>query len=133
MDVCTEKLAHWFGEWLNVGSCDWYSGVHIDINKFLIFVNVYIKYALFYWLQERRESTCMPKQRPHMLLCKCVMKLWIFVHAVIDHIINFCFLFFYDDTKRTQIPTVKESFLMESAVSLAERIRNKEVQQTYLH
>lgn len=68
-----------------------------------------------------------------MLLCKCVMKLWIFVHAVIDHIINFCFLFFYDDTKRTQIPTVKESFLMESAVSLAERIRNKEVQQTYLH
>jgi fatty acid amide hydrolase 2 len=55
------------------------------------------------------------------------MKLWIFVHAIIDHIINFCFLFFYDDTKRTQIPTVKESFLMESAVSLAERIRNKEV------
>ena len=56
------------------------------------------------------------------------MKLWIFVHAVIDHIINFCFSFFYDDKKRTQIPTVTESFLMESAVSLAERIRNKEVQ-----
>jgi len=62
-----------------------------------------------------------------MLFCKCVMKLWILVHAIIDHIINFCFSFFYDDTKRTQIPTVKESFLMESAVSLAERIRNKEV------
>jgi hypothetical protein len=56
------------------------------------------------------------------------MKLWIFIHAVIDHIINFCFSFFYDDTKQTQIPTVKESFLMESAISLAERIRNKEVQ-----
>jgi hypothetical protein len=69
----------------------------------------------------------MPKQRSPKSFCKCLMHVWIFIHAVIDHIINFCFSCFYDDSKRIQIPTVKESFLMESAVSLAERIRNKEV------
>lgn len=60
-------------------------------------------------------------------LCKCLMNLWVFIHSVIDCIIDLCFSFYYNDSKRTQIPTVKESLLMESAVSLAERIRNKEV------
>jgi hypothetical protein len=60
------------------------------------------------------------------------MNLWVFIHSVIDYMIDFCFSLFYNDSKRTLIPTVRESFLMESAVSLAERIRNKEVQWIYL-
>jgi hypothetical protein len=56
------------------------------------------------------------------------MNLWIFIRSIIDHIIDLFFSYLYDDSKRTQIPVVKEYFLMESAVSLAERIRNKEVQ-----
>ncbi|XP_069705396.1 fatty-acid amide hydrolase 2 isoform X1 [Periplaneta americana] len=76
--------------------------------------------------KERGRSPQKP-QGLMKLFCKCMMALWIFVHSVIDYIIDLCFSFIYDDSKRAQIPTVKESFLMESAVSLAEKIRNKEV------
>ncbi|KDR24070.1 fatty-acid amide hydrolase 2-like isoform X2 [Zootermopsis nevadensis] len=77
--------------------------------------------------KERQESFRRPKYVLLKPLCKCLMNLWVFIHSVIDCIIDLCFSFYYNDSKRTQIPTVKESLLMESAVSLAERIRNKEV------
>lgn len=77
--------------------------------------------------KEVRDSTHRPKQGSLKPFCKCIMNLWIFIHSIIDYIIDLFFSFFYDDSKQTQIPVVKEPFLMESALSLAERIRNKEV------
>ena len=56
-----------------------------------------------------------------------LIKIWIVVHSVLDSVIDLVFSYIYDDSKRAQIPTVKDSLLMESAVSLAEKIRNKEV------
>lgn len=77
--------------------------------------------------EDLRGSPQTPKQMLMKTTLKFIITLWICVHAVLDSIINLVFSYIYDDSKRAQIPTVKDSLLMESAVSLAEKIRNKEV------
>ncbi|KAJ9578564.1 hypothetical protein L9F63_005214 [Diploptera punctata] len=74
-----------------------------------------------------RESSQTPKKMLLKATVKFIIHLWIFVHSMLDNVIDLIFSYIYDDSKRAQIPTVKDSLLMESAVSLAEKIRNKEV------
>ncbi|PSN54905.1 hypothetical protein C0J52_01680 [Blattella germanica] len=79
---------------------------------------------------KQEDKSTQPAMRQHTLLgtfALILIKLWICTHAVLDGIIDFIFSLIYDDSKRAQIPPVEDSLLMESAVSLAEKIRNKEV------
>jgi hypothetical protein len=52
----------------------------------------------------------------------------IFLHGLIDCAIDFIFGLYYNDTTRKYIPNVDHPFLMESATSIARKIRNGEVQ-----
>lgn len=50
----------------------------------------------------------------------------VYIRIAIDYIINFCFGFYYGSKKET-IPQIKESFLLESATSIANKIRKREL------
>lgn len=56
-----------------------------------------------------------------------IMQLLALVRIIIDRIIDFCFSLYYDESKKIAVPEAKTSLLMESAVSLAKKIRNKEI------
>ncbi|XP_046990282.1 fatty-acid amide hydrolase 2 isoform X1 [Schistocerca americana] len=56
-----------------------------------------------------------------------IVQLLALVRIIIDRIIDFCFSLYYDDTKKIAVPEAKTSLLMESALSLAKKIRNKEI------
>lgn len=51
----------------------------------------------------------------------------LFLRIAYDWVVDFIISFIYDDSKVKKIPPVKESFLLDSAVTLAAKIRKKEV------
>lgn len=57
----------------------------------------------------------------------CLAYIWIIIHNIIDSIINTLFGYLYDDSKKKNIPEIKNPILMKSATALAEAIRKREV------
>lgn len=57
----------------------------------------------------------------------CIAWLVWFIHYIVDTIVDFIYSFIYDDENRRLITPIKHSILVESASSMAEKIRNKEV------
>nr|XP_018917434.1 PREDICTED: fatty-acid amide hydrolase 2 [Bemisia tabaci] len=51
----------------------------------------------------------------------------LFLRIAYDWVVDFIISFIYDDSKVKKIPPVKESFLLDSAVTLAAKIRKKEI------
>lgn len=51
----------------------------------------------------------------------------IILHGLFDCVVDFFFGLYYNDTTRKYIPPVDHSFLLESAMSIARKIRNGEV------
>ncbi|XP_043278396.1 fatty-acid amide hydrolase 2-like isoform X2 [Venturia canescens] len=62
------------------------------------------------------------KQLLFKLLCCMVVQL----HCIFDYVIDILFGIYYDG-KEKKVPAVKNSLLLESGISLAEKIRNQEV------
>ncbi|KAK6626656.1 hypothetical protein RUM44_009132 [Polyplax serrata] len=57
-----------------------------------------------------------------------LLSLWFFLRSILDGLIDFVFnLVLYNDSKKKRIPKVKNSLVLESATSLARKIRRKEV------
>lgn len=50
-----------------------------------------------------------------------------------DWFIDFIFSFIYDNSKKSVLPPVEETFLQDSAVSLAEKIRTKQVSKNVVY
>ncbi|KAG7189062.1 hypothetical protein KM043_008643 [Ampulex compressa] len=69
------------------------------------------------------ESTCnvIKKQSKNLLLCLIVQ-----VHLLFDWFVDFVFGLYYD-SKAKKIPPVQNELLLDSAVTLAEKIRTKKV------
>lgn len=60
------------------------------------------------------------------VLLPLLINLWVLIHSIIDAIIDFMFGLYYD-SKKNSAPPVSTPLVMESAISLAQKIRNKEV------
>lgn len=57
-----------------------------------------------------------------------LVHIWLFIRSLIDKVIDYFFgLVFFDDTKKKILPKVKNNLVLESGVSLARKIRQKEV------
>lgn len=57
-----------------------------------------------------------------------LLQVWLFIRSIIDYIIDSIYgLLIYDDSKKKTIPKVKNKLVLESATSLARKIRNREV------
>ncbi|XP_014467904.1 PREDICTED: fatty-acid amide hydrolase 2-like [Dinoponera quadriceps] len=60
-------------------------------------------------------------------VCFSILKYWIIqLHYFLDYIIDFVFGIYYDK-KAKKVPSVKDPLLLESAVSLAEKIRTRQI------
>lgn len=75
----------------------------------------------------RVEQSPSFKQSACRIFIKCVVQLVIWIHQGFDWFVEKVFAWWYCDSKRQRIPPVNNSLLLESAVSLAEKIRKKEV------
>lgn len=66
-----------------------------------------------------------------MALC-ILATVWVFIHDIIDKIINLIFAYLYDGKKKP-IPAITDPILMKSATALAKAIRKREVSQSCLY
>jgi len=57
----------------------------------------------------------------------------IILHGLVDCAIDFFFGLYYNDTTRKYIPSVDHPYMMESAMSIARKIRNEEACYFLLH
>ncbi|XP_067010947.2 fatty-acid amide hydrolase 2 isoform X2 [Anabrus simplex] len=71
-----------------------------------------------------QRDTCLQLRN---FFLRIVLKIWLTFRYILDYVIDLVFGYFYDETKRQHIPPVRDPLLMESAISLAEKIRNREV------
>jgi hypothetical protein len=74
------------------------------------------------------------KERPNYgaIAWKYFKSFLIILHGLFDCVIDFFFGLYYNDTTRKYIPSVDHSFLLESAMSIARKIRNGEVYSLFL-
>lgn len=78
----------------------------------------------------KRESHIW-KTFKKMALC-ILATVWVFIHDVLDTIINFIFAYLYNGKKKN-IPSINDPILLKSATALAEAIRKREVSHLFPH
>lgn len=61
------------------------------------------------------------------MVYKLLLSMLVYLRFVYDWFIDFIFSKIYDYSKKVKIPHIENSILNETAIALAEKIRNKEV------
>lgn len=88
--------------------------------KFGLWLKFFLSFSLQTFTMESRKQN-------RSLFCQCLTFFLILLRKLYDLLCDTIFAFIFNSVEVKKVPPIRNSLLRESAVSLAEKIRNQEV------